>query len=77
MRRSVIASSTLSNHQFEMFAKFNQFRVRGYSSHSLTVSLGFQKPEIWQDKAEYKRLRKIWLKPKEADKATNRVVAPN
>jgi hypothetical protein len=64
VRRSVIASSTLSSHQFEMVAKFNQFRVRGYSSHSLTGSLGFQKPEIWQDKAEFKRLRKMWLQPK-------------
>jgi hypothetical protein len=75
VRRSVIASSTLSNHQFEMVAKFNQFRVRGYSSHSLTGSLGFQKPEIWQDKAEFKRLRKMWLQPKDTDRATERVVA--
>ena len=74
VRRSVIASSSLANHQMEMTKKRSQFNVRGYHFKSLTQSLGLQK-QTRKRKEEYKKLRASYLQPKKAPEDSNRVIA--
>ena len=46
MRRSVIASSSFTNHQFEMNRKMRQFKARGYSPGELTIGMGNLFPDM-------------------------------
>ena len=75
VRRSVIASSSFANHQLEMIAKREQYRVRGYHNLSLTVSLGLQRQTFKRKKEEYNSLRRKYLQPKIIQKNPDRVIA--
>ena len=77
MRRSVIASNSLTNHMSEMAKKQQQFRVRGYSNGVLLSRLCLQRPIRKSSQQEYWYIRQKMLKSKTQDemKEKTRVTA--
>ena len=67
MRRSVIASSSLTNHMSEMVKKQQQFRARGYSNGVLLNRLCLQRPIRKNSQQEFWYTRQRTLRGKTLD----------